>query len=102
VAVPSGQELAYATRPLQPLGSLCVATADLALRLADVTCPALVFTRPQDHVVPPVSSDVLAAGVSGPVERVSLDRSYHVATLDFDKDEIERGAVEFARKVTSG
>jgi len=59
------------------------------------------MNSPQDHVVPPVSSDVLASKVSGPVERVSLERSYHVATLDYDKDEIESRAVEFARKVTT-
>ena len=40
------------------------------------------------------------ARVSGPVERVSLERSYHVATLDYDKAEIEARAVDFARKVT--
>ena len=101
VADPSITELAYAATPVQPLLSLCAATADLAARLADVTCPVLILTSTQDHVVPPVSSDVLADGVSGPVERVALERSYHVATLDHDKVEIERRAVEFAGKVTS-
>jgi carboxylesterase len=50
--------------------------------------------------VPPVSSDHLAASVSGPVTRITLERSYHVATLDYDKDVIEREAVEFAKRVT--
>jgi len=54
--------------------------------------PVLLMNSPQDHVVPPSSSDILAAGVSGPVERVTLERSYHVATLDYDKDDIERRA----------
>jgi carboxylesterase len=48
-----------------------------------------------------VNSDILAAGVSGPVERVTLERSYHVATLDYDKDLVSECAIEFARKVTS-
>jgi carboxylesterase len=52
-------------------------------------------------VVPPESSDLIAERVAGPLERVTLERSYHVATLDYDKDEIERRAVEFARKVTA-
>jgi carboxylesterase len=69
--------------------------------LGAIACPALIMTSPQDHVVPPSSSDVLAAGVSGPVERVTLERSFHVATLDYDKEEIERRAVEFARKATA-
>ena len=60
------------------------------------------MNSPQDHVVEPVNSDILAEGVSGPVERVTLERSYHVATLDYDKDLINEQAVAFARKVTSG
>jgi len=51
--------------------------------------------------VPPESSDMIAERVSGPLERATLERSYHVATLDYDKDEIERRAVEFADKVTA-
>ena len=35
-------------------------------RLAAVTCPVLIVTSRQDHVVPPVSSDLLAAAVVGP------------------------------------
>jgi carboxylesterase len=61
----------------------------------------LIMNSPQDHVVEPVNSDILAAGVSGPVERVTLERSYHVATLDYDRDLVNERAIEFARKVTS-
>lgn len=102
VADPDSTELAYDQTPIDPLLSMLDAFTRLVPRLGDVTCPTLIFTSLQDHVVPPVSSDVLAEGVSGPVERVSLERSFHVATIDYDKDEIERRSVEFARKVTSG
>ena len=40
-------------------------------------------------------------GATGPVERIWLDRSYHVATLDYEKDVIETAIVDFARRVTS-
>ena len=52
--------------------------------LGAITCPLLSLTSPQDHVVDPGNSDVLAAGGGGPVERIALERSYHVATLDYD------------------
>jgi carboxylesterase len=81
--------------------SLVDAQAELEAGLPEVRCPVLLFTSRQDHVVPPSNSDYLAARVSGPVERVYLDRSYHVATIDYDKDEIFERAVEFARKVTA-
>ena len=87
-------------RPSRPVLSLFEAIADLEPKLGEIRCPVLLMTSPQDHVVPPTNSDLLAARVSGPVERVSLERSYHVATLDYDKAEIEARAVEFARKVT--
>jgi carboxylesterase len=44
---------------------------------------------------------LLAAAVSGPVERVTLERSYHVATVDYDAELIQQQAVEFGRKVTA-
>jgi carboxylesterase len=46
-----------------------------------------------------VTSDLFAAAVGGPVTRVSLERSFHVATLDYDKDIIERESVAFAQRV---
>jgi hypothetical protein len=36
---------------------------------------------------------------TGPVEQVVLERSYHVATLDYDKDEIETRTVAFLSSV---
>jgi carboxylesterase len=102
IADPEATELAYDGAPIGPLLSLLEAQRELHGRLGEITCPVLIMNSPQDHVVPPVSSDVLAAAVAGPVERVTLERSYHVATLDHDRAEIERRAVEFARKVTAG
>jgi carboxylesterase len=66
-----------------------------------ITAPLLLLTSPEDHVVEPASSDHLAASVSGPVERVSLDRSYHVATLDHDKELIAERTIAFVQQVTA-
>ncbi|MCC5950903.1 MAG: alpha/beta fold hydrolase [Acidimicrobiia bacterium] len=100
IADPDSVEIAYPGTPLRPLQTLIAAGDELRPRLGDITCPALVMTSPQDHVVTPSNSDVLAASVGGPVERVSLDRSYHVATLDYDRDLIAKEAVAFAQRVT--
>jgi carboxylesterase len=67
-----------------------------------MSMPILLLSAPQDHVVEPVQSDALAAVYGGPVERVTLERSYHVATLDYDKDLIFERAVAFGQKVTGG
>ena len=50
-------------------------------------------------MVDPRSSELLVARAKGPVEQVVLERSYHVATLDYDKDEIEARTVEFVTGV---
>jgi carboxylesterase len=102
IAAPGVQEVAYGRTPIVCSVSLMDELAALKADLGAITCPVLIFTSPQDHVVPIESSDTLAAGVGGPVERVTLERSYHVATLDFDRELIERQTVAFARRVTEG
>jgi len=101
IALPDVTELAYESTPVAPLLAMLRAVSEIAAGLAKIECPVLLMNSPQDHVVPPSSSDLVAERVSGPLERVTLERSYHVATLDYDKDDIERRAVEFATKVTA-
>lgn len=101
VADPTSPESAYPETPLRPLLSLFDAAEEVGGDLAKVTCPVLLFTSPEDHVVSPTDSDHLAAHVAGPVERVSCDRSYHVATIDHDRDLIIERSLEFVDRVTS-
>jgi carboxylesterase len=101
IADPDQVELAYELTPLSCLLSLSEALTVLSSDLSGLEMPVLVLSAPQDHVVPPSNGDTLAAAVRGPVERVSLDRSFHVATLDYDRVLIEERIVDFARRVTS-
>ena len=97
IALPDSVENAYDAVPIESALSLFAGLRELNESLAEIRCPALILTSKQDHVVPPTSSDILAAGVSGPVERVFLEKSYHVATLDYEADEIEARIVAFAK-----
>jgi carboxylesterase len=90
----------YDETPIAPLLSLSSAVGEVASRLSEVTCPTLLFSSRIDHVVPPSSGDFLEAKVAGPLERVYLEHSYHVATLDEDAAELEARAVAFAQKLT--
>jgi carboxylesterase len=65
----------------------------------ELAMPLLLFTSRQDHVVDPAQSEHLAATYGGPVEHVWLERSYHVATNDYDRDVIVDGALAFAGRV---
>jgi carboxylesterase len=95
IALEGAVESAYPELPLQAALSLFEGVEEVEALLGSVTCPVLLFTSTQDHVVDPTSSAVLVERAKGPVEHVMLERSYHVATLDHDKDEIEARTVEF-------
>jgi carboxylesterase len=101
IALEGVEEVAYAGAPIAPMLSMIEATDAIAADLGRVRCPVLLLSSRQDHVVPSASGDFLEAGVAGPVERVWLERSYHVATLDHDRDLVEARSVEFAAKVTA-
>jgi carboxylesterase len=101
IAKPGVVESAYTDTPLQPLLTLFDAADELTERLSRITAPVLIVTSTQDHVVPPENSDILAAAVAGPVERLRCERSYHVVTMDYDAEAVERATVDFATKVTA-
>ncbi len=102
IADPDADEASYGETPLRPLMTMIMAGQDVRARLGDITQPTLIITSRQDHVVNPEDSDVLAEHISGPVERLFLEKSFHVATLDYDKAELESAALAFAQRVTGG
>ncbi len=95
IAMEGVAESAYPELPLRAARSLFAAVGEVAAGLGSLSCPILLFSSAEDHVVAPVSGDRLVEGVSGPIQRIVLERSFHVATLDYDKDEIEKRTVAF-------
>jgi carboxylesterase len=102
IADPNAHETAYPGTPLAPAHSFMKdGLTPMAPRLGELKMPLLLFTSVQDHVVNPADSEFLAANYGGTVERVMLERSYHVATQDYDKGTIFSGSVDFVRRVTA-
>ncbi len=99
IAKPGVSEESYDATPIRALLSLAAAGDDLDVRLGELAMPVLLLNSPQDHVVPPTAPDYFCARVTAPVERVVLEKSFHVATLDFDAELIETSAVAFASRV---
>ncbi len=99
VADPDVTESAYTQTPLPPLRSMFDGIEAMQDDLAGITAPALIMNSPQDHVVAPSNADHLATTLGGPVERVTLERSYHVATIDFDRDLIIEQVLAFVDRV---
>lgn len=102
IAKPDTFEQAYPGTPVAPLLSLFAGVAEVAANLGEIRCPVLLLSSREDHVVPSTAGDLLEASVSGPCERVWLERSYHVATLDYDRDEVEERTVTFVSSVLAG
>ena len=101
IADPRSYDISYDGTPLAPIRSLLIdGVAPITGRFGELTMPLRLFTSRHDHVVDPADSDHLAATWGGPVERTWLERSFHVATRDFDRDLVEAGTVDFVRKVS--
>ncbi len=78
-------EIGYDRTPLRALASQITMWKDVRANLARVHQPLLFFRSDEDHVVDISSKDIILAGVSSPVQEfVSLQDSYHVATIDND------------------
>lgn len=103
---PGGDEVGYDRTPLKALASQLAGWRQIRADLDKITAPMLVFRATDDHVVDATSLALIRAGVSSTVtEYVTLDNSYHVATLDHDAPVIfERSAAFIAEhaKVADG
>ena len=86
-------ELAYERLPIEAL--ITMTEGITAVNLAAVDQPVLLVTSLNDDVVDPAASDVIAAGVTGDVQRLRLRRGGHVATLDSERHLVQRAAVAF-------
>jgi carboxylesterase len=91
-------EAAYTSLPIESL--LAMHHGLGTLELGAVTVPVLVVTSANDDVVDPASSDVVAASLGGPVERLLLATSGHVASLDGERDTLGHAVVDFVRRRT--
>ncbi|WP_248582190.1 alpha/beta fold hydrolase [Nocardioides sp. InS609-2] len=99
---PGGQEYGYIRTPLRAAHSMMQNWKPLRADLARVTAPILFFKSTEDHVVDPLSMELIRSGVSSTDFTVrALENSYHVATLDNDADAIYSESADFIAKVTA-
>ena len=94
------KELAYERVPLKTLASVLGFQRQVRAELSRVRQPLLCHVSRQDHVVDPGCTTYLAGHVAATdVQVVWLERSYHVATLDYDRQVIFDGSLTFIRRV---
>jgi carboxylesterase len=67
-------------------------------RLHDVISPVMLFHSRDDHTLPVSNTEIIMAGVGAKQkQRIELTNSYHVATLDFDKEIIFENSLLFVQ-----
>ncbi|MET0840294.1 MAG: alpha/beta fold hydrolase [Marmoricola sp.] len=99
---PGVEEHGYTRTPLRAADSMFAGYKVLREDLGRITCPVLLFRSAVDHVVDPSSARIILAGVSSSDTReVSLENSYHVATMDNDAEQIFEGSAEFIERVAA-
>nr|7E0N_A Chain A, Thermostable monoacylglycerol lipase,Lipase [synthetic construct]7E0N_B Chain B, Thermostable monoacylglycerol lipase,Lipase [synthetic construct]7E0N_C Chain C, Thermostable monoacylglycerol lipase,Lipase [synthetic construct]7E0N_D Chain D, Thermostable monoacylglycerol lipase,Lipase [synthetic construct] len=97
---PGVKELAYEKTPVKSIGEITELMKKVKGDLEKVNCPALIFVSKEDHVVPPSNSQEIYSSIkSAAKELVTLDNSYHVATLDNDQDIIIERTLHFLQRV---
>jgi carboxylesterase len=101
IAKPGVDEWGYHRLPLRALYSQTFLWADVRRNLSRVDQPLLIYQAIHDHVADPSSVRLIRAGVrSADQAYIELPRSYHVATLDYDAEDIFDGSVAFFRRLT--
>ena len=102
ISDPAVKETSYDANPLEPAISLFAdGLKPLSKTYGSIKVPLLLFTATNDHVVSPKESDFLVSKYAGSVERVVLERSFHVATQDVEKEIVNAKSLEFAKRVTA-
>lgn len=93
------EELAYAKTPVKSINEIVTLAEKVRNDLARIKMPALIFSSVEDHVVPPQNSKEIYESISS-IERyfISMEDSYHVATLDHDKERIADKCIEFIKE----
>ena len=99
IADPGGREIVYERVPTASTYSMLQFCKSVRARLKDVTAPLLVLHSKNDHTAHPVNATVIHDGVSSSdKEIVWFERSYHVLTLDYDRDEVFNRTGQFIEK----
>ncbi|MGQ4493702.1 alpha/beta hydrolase [Dermabacteraceae bacterium P13095] len=102
IAQPGVSEECYERLPVASVAQLYDLTGKVKRDLHKVSQPIFLATSTADHVVPPKHSDWLVEESSSlEIERFTMERSYHVATLDYDAEELFRRSSDFLRGVFS-
>jgi carboxylesterase len=95
-------EITYSTAPVRSIQQLFALMAETRDKLPTVTCPVLAFSSEEDHVVPPENTNYILSSIQSNIKEViHLYNSYHVASMDNEKELIAEQCSLFIDKLLS-
>jgi carboxylesterase len=96
IADPANVELGYDKIPVVLVAStLNTCFHQLKPLLGGIVAPIQLDLSTTDHVLAANNADLIRAEVRSSIEEIALDRSFHVATLDYDAERIFANSVDF-------
>lgn len=102
IAKPGVVEPGYRVIPVRAMYSLSRAWPVVRADLGRITAPTLLLHSRVDPIVEPENAQAVLDGIAATdVTRVVLERSRHVATMDYDAELIFTTADEFIQRVTA-
>ena len=103
IADPKGREIVYDRVPTSAAHEMLRYMRKAKMGLPSIRCPLLVIHSRNDHTVHPSNAQYIHDTVgSEDKELVWLERSYHVVTLDYEKDDVFARTYEFIKERARG
>jgi carboxylesterase len=97
---PSAREYAYTRTPIGGVAQLWKLAKKVIRDHDKIKVPLMIFKSEDDHVLPRKNAEfTYQNAASGVKELIWLKNSFHVATLDYDKDFIADKTIEFFRNI---
>jgi carboxylesterase len=104
ICQPGQDELCYDRLPLRAVPHVLKFVARVRGLLPSLQVPVLTMHGRQDHTAPPDGSElIMEKAGSSDKELVWLERSYHVVTMDYDRQEVFERTFNFIKeRLSSG
>ncbi len=98
---PNAVEIAYEQTPVPAIEQLLKLAAIVKDELPSIRQPSMIFASGEDAVVNPDNGRVIFENIGSTDKKlIWLSNSYHVATLDYDKEMISAKIVDFVNRLS--
>lgn len=97
---PNEKEIAYTRTPTNAVYQMLLMLKEVRKNLPATKQPVIMFKSREDHLVPIISTTYTMKNIGSAQKEIFwLENSYHVATLDYEKDLLAKKSIEFIKKI---